>query len=377
MNKKNLFIIIIAALIISCTTGKKALQKGNYFSAVTKAVERLKSDPGNKKASQVLKESYPMALDWSQEELDLSLTSNRAFKWGVAVDLMKKVNRLSNLIRSTPAARKIIPEPKSYSSELNMALEKAAEERYNAGLLELDLNTREAARTAFDHFYIADQFIPGYKEVIQKLEIAKEIATLKVIVEATTVHTQKYKLSSEFFYKQVFEFLNNKYPKEGFVNFYSPKQAETFKIDQPGFVVKMEFSDFSVGNLIRTEKEEEVKKKTEINTKDTAKVEYKTYTAKIKTYTDEVISGGRLNLKIVNFQTNNLLRNNFIPGSFTWVNDYAIFAGDIEALDKKQLELTKRKVLPLPPEQDLFIEFTKPIYEQLTNQLNSFFRKYK
>ncbi|MCF6333969.1 MAG: hypothetical protein L3J11_11860 [Draconibacterium sp.] len=377
MNKKNLFMIVIAALIISCATGKKALQKGNYFSAVTKAVERLKSDPGNKKASQVLKEGYPMALDWSQEELDLSLTSNRAFKWGVAVDLMKKVNRLSNLIRSTPAARKIIPEPKSYSSELNMALGKAAEERYNAGLLELDLNTREAARTAFDHFYIADQFIPGYKEVIQKLEIAKEIATLKVIVEATTVHTQKYKLSSEFFYKQVFEFLNNKYPKEGFVNFYSPKQAETFKIDQPGFVVKMEFSDFSVGNLTRTEKEEEVKKKTEINTKDTAKVEYKTYTAKIKTYTDEVVSGGRLNLKIVNFQTNNLLRNNFIPGSFTWVNDYAIFAGDIEALDKKQLELTKRKTLPLPPEQDLFIEFTKPIYEQLTNQLNRFFRKYK
>lgn len=377
MNKNHLFLIAVAMFVLSCATGKKALQKGDYFSAVNKAVERLKSDPDNKKASQVLEEGYPMAINWSQEELDLALSSNGAFKWGVAVDLMEKVNHLSNLIRSTPAARKIIPEPKSYSSELNMAIEKAAEERYNAGLIELEQNTQEAARIAFDHFYIANQLIPGFKDVIQKLEIAKEIATLKVIVEAVTVHTQKYKLSSEFFYNQVFEFMNNRYPKEGFVNFYSPKQAETFNIDQPDFIVQMEFFDFSVGNLTRNEKEEEVKKRVEINIKDTTKVEYKTYTAKLKTYTDKVESGGRLNFKINHFSSNDLLRDNLIPGSFTWINDYAIFAGDIEALDKKQVELTKRKVLPLPPEQDLFIEFTKPIYDRLTNELSRFFNKYR
>ena len=377
MNKNNLFWIVIATLILSCSTGKKALQKGDYFSAVTKAVERLKSDPDNKKANQVLKEGYPMALNWSQEELDFALTTNGAFKWEAAVNLMLKVNRLSDLIRSTPAARKIIKNPKTYSSELNMAFEKAAEERYNAGLIELEYQTQEAARIAFDHFSRTDQLIPGYKDVFQKLEIAKEIATVKVIVEAITVHTQKYKLSSEFFYNQVFEFLNNKFPNEGFVNFYSPQQAETFKIEQPDFVVRMEFFDFSVGNVTRKEKEETVKKRVEINTKDTSKTEYNTYLAKLKTYTGEVVSGGRLNLKIVDFQTNNLLRDNLIPGSFTWLNDYAIFAGDIEALDKKQRDLTKRKVISLPPEQDLFIEFTKPIFKQLTNQLNNFFRKYR
>jgi hypothetical protein len=377
MYKNYLSLVVIATLLLSCATGKKALQKGNYFSAVTKAVERLKSDSDNKKASQVLKDGYPLAIQWSQEELDIALTSNSAFKWGVAVDLMKKVNRLSNLIRRTPAARKIITEPKSYLSELNMAIEKAAEERYNAGLIELEQNTLESARIAYDHFYKAEQFIPGYKDVIQKLEIAKEIATLKVIVEAVTVNTKKYQLSSEFFYNQVFEFLNNKYPSDGFVNFYSPQQAETYKIEQPDFIVRMEFFDFSVGNLTRNEKEEILKKRVEINVKDTTKVEYRTYSAKLKTYTDEVVSGGRLKLKIIDFQTNNLLRDNLIPGSFTWINDYAIFVGDIDALDNKQIELTKRKALPLPPGQDLFIEFTKPIYEQLTNRLNSFFRKYR
>jgi len=377
MKKYHLFLVVVAALVLSCATGKKALQKDDYFSAVTKAVERLKSDSDNKKAIQVLKEGYPLAIKWTQEELDLALSSNGAFKWGVAVDLMQQVNHLSNLIRSTPAARKIIQNPKSYSSELNMALEKAAEETYSAGLTELEQNTRETARTSFDHFYKTDQLISGYKDVFQKLETAKKMATLKIIVEAVTVNTQKYKLSSEFFYNQVFEFLNNKYPSDGFVNFFSPQQAETYKIEHPDFVVRMEFFDFSVGNLIRNEKEEKLSKRVEIETKDTTRVEYKTYSAKLKTYTDEVISGGRLNYKIIDFNTNNLLRDNLIPGSFTWINDYAIFAGDIEALNKNQIELTKRKALPLPPGQDLFIEFTKPIYNQLTNQLDIFFRKYR
>jgi len=377
MNKNNLFLVLLSVIILSCATGKKALQKGNYFSAVTKAVERLKSDPDNKKASQVLKDGYPLAIDWSQEEMDLVLSSNPAFKWETAINLMTQVNRLSDLIRSTPAARKIILNPKSFPSELNMALEKAAEERFNAGINEMDQNTRESARAAFEHFYKTDQFIPGYKDVLEKLETAKEIATLKVIVEAVTVHTRKYKLSSEFFYNQVFEFLNNKYPNEGFVHFYSPQQAENYNIEQPDFIVQMEFYDFSVGNLTRNEKEEIVKNRVEINTRDTTKVEYKTYSAKLKTYTDEVVSGGRLSYKIIDFSNDNLLRDNLIPGSFTWINDYAIFAGDIEALNKNQFELTKRKALPLPPQQDLFIEFTKPIYEKLTSQLNSFFRKYR
>ena len=71
-----------------------------------------------------------------------------------------------------------------------------------------------------------------------------------------------------------------------------------------------------------------------------------------------------------------MLLDEIVPGSFTWINDYALFVGDLQALDKKQVELTKRKTLPLPPEQDLFIEFTKPVYSQVTNRLNGFFRRY-
>lgn len=369
-------LLLLLLIVTSCTTGKKALEKGDYFSAVSKSVQRLKSDPDNKKAANVLKESYRITLDWTQEEMDMILSSNNAFKWEEAIQLMNQVNNLSQQIRQTPAARKIIANPKTYTSELTMAVEKAAEERYNAGIIEMEFNTRESARNAFNHFQKADRYIPGFKDVYEKLDEAKQLATTNVILEAIPVNTLNYKLTSEFFYNQVFNYLNNRFPRESLVNFYSPDEAETAGLNNPDFIVAMQFFDFSVGNTAHREVEEEVENKVKIESKDTTRVQYKNYKAKIKIFTDEVNSGGVLDMKIIEFNENKLIKNDRIPGSFKWINDYAIYVGDIEALNKKQIELTQRKAVPLPPKQDLFIEFTKPIYDQLTGKLNNFFSRY-
>ncbi|HSO85970.1 MAG TPA: hypothetical protein VLQ91_05420 [Draconibacterium sp.] len=373
---KKRFSIFLVMVLVSCSTGKKALQKGDYFSAVLKAVERLKSSPDNKNAIKVLEEGYPMTLEWSQEEMDLILTSNNNFKWEQAVGLMRQVNQLSDEIRSTPAARKIISDPKTYTSELKMATEKAAEDRYNAGLAELDINTRESARIAYEHFSKADELMNNYKNSRELMVTAKELATLRVVVQAIPVNTQRYRLSCEFFYNQVFEYLNNQFRPSGFVNFYSPNQAEKEQLKNPDFIVDMEFFDFSVGNLTHTEKEEKLERKVKIETRDTTKIEYKNYVAKLKTFSDQVLSGGSLRVRIIDPSNDKIMSDELVPGSFTWINEYAMFVGDKEALDNKQLELTKRKALPLPPEQDLFIEFTKPIYNQVTQNLNRFFRRF-
>lgn len=368
--------IFIILILSSCSSGKNALQKGDYFSALHKAVDRLKTSPGNSKAISVLKEGYPMAMEWTQEEIDLALSSNSAFKWEGVIHLMNQVNYLSDEIRSTPAARKIISNPKYYTSEIDIAQDKAAEARYKAGLVELEQNTKESGRYAFDHFTKANQYVPNYKDSGIKQAEAKSLATYTVILETIPVNTVKYRLTSEFFYNQLFEYVNRKYTKNSFVQFYSPNQAETLNLKYPDFIVRMEFFDFSVGNVVRTEKEEKLEKRIEIETKDTTKVEYHIYTAKLKTYTDKVISSGTLRFNIVEFGPDKLMVDQLIPGSFTWVNQYGIFVGDKDALNNNQLGLVKGKAIPPPPDQQLFIELTKPIYEQTTSKIDRFFKRY-
>jgi hypothetical protein len=376
MNKPVTILILSILFLASCSSGKKALQKGDYFSAILKSVDRLKSSPDNKKAANVLRDGYQLVLEWSQEEIDLALSSNSPYKWEQVTGVMRRINNLSNEIRSTPAARKIIPNPKNYTSELTMAYEKAAEERYKAGIAELEMNTRESARIAYNHFYAAGQYVEGYKNVRELMINAKEMATVKVVLEAIPVHTQRYRLSSEFFYNQIFEYFNNRFGPRSFVNFYTPFQAENVGLEAPDFIVILEFFDFSIGNLTHSEKEEKIEKRVKIETKDTTKVEYKNYVARLKTFSDKVQSGGSLRVQILEPATDKLYYDDIVPGSFTWINEYAMFVGDQEALDKKQLDLTKRKTMPLPPEQDLFIEFTRPIYSQLTTRLNGFFQRY-
>ncbi len=375
---KNISFLLLSVLFIatSCSSGKKALEKGDYYSAMFKAVSRLESSPNNKNATEVLQDGYQKALDWSQNELDEILSGSNTFKWEEAINIMTQVNSLADRINNTPAARKVIRNPKIYTSELDLALDKATEERYNAGLYHLKAHTRDAARIAYNHFLKADQFTPGYKDVARQLEISKKLATVTVILETIPLNAIKYKLSSEFFYDQIYGYLNNRFPKESFVNFYSPDEAEKAKLSQPDFVVRIEFYDFSVGNTEHTEVEEIVKRKVEIPATDSTRAKQIRYEAKLKTYTDKVISEGAVNLKIIDFKENKVVRKRQIPGSFVWINDYAIYVGDFEALDSKQVELTKRKALPLPPKQDLFVEFTKPIYDQLTQNIRSFFSNY-
>ncbi len=378
MQMKNLAYLFLLSvwLFASCSSGKKALQKGEYFSAVSKAVKRLNNNPGNKNAKEVIRESYPLAIQWSQEEIDMMLSGADEFKWDKTLGLMQKVNIAAREIRQSPVARQIIPEPKTYTSEMEVAKQNAAEERYKAGNRQLAENTLESGRMAFRNFRRANEILPGYKDVAPKMVESKNLATIKVVLEAIPVHTATYKLSSELFYQQVFEFLNNKYPERSFVNIYSPQEAERVGLEYPDFIVRLQFYDFVVGKTDHYEKEELLTKRVEVETRDTTKTTYKNYKAKLKTFTDKVASGGVLDMQVIDFNADKVMVNDRIPGEFVWIYDHAIYVGDKEALTKEQFELTKRKAVPLPPAQDLFIEFTKPIYDQLTGRLRRFLNKY-
>ncbi|NOY96857.1 MAG: hypothetical protein GXO81_10905 [Chlorobi bacterium] len=376
MKNDNRILLLAFFIVFGCSSGRKAMDKGDYFSAVSKSVQRLKANPNNSKAASVLKNSYPLAIAWAQEEVDLLLTTNEDFKWDKTLQLMQRVNNLAREVRQSPTARKIIPDPKVYTSEMGMVKDKAAEERYKAGVKALEAEGHEAAREAYFYFQRANEIIPGYKDVAKKITVAKDLATTKVILETIPVHAIRYKLTSEFFYSQVFEFLNHQFTDKGFVRFYSPSEAKESNLKYPDMVIRLRFYDFEVGNLEHFEKEEVLTKKVEIESKDTLKTEYKTYNAKLKAFTDKASSRGLLDVKIIDFASNKLLVDDKIPGEFVWVNNYAIFVGDKEALDKEQLALTKRKAMPLPSAQGLFIEFTKPMYSRLTAKLRRFFKQY-
>lgn len=382
MQRIILSLLVVSLFLNSCSTGLKSLQRGYYYDAILKAANRLSSDPDNRKASQVVREGYPMAIAYYQEEIDQILSGNDQFKWKRTLEIMQTVNRISDEIRRIPAARKLVPAPKTYTSEMTDVQNRAAQEFYDAGMDALSRKTREAAKQAYFHFVNADGLVRGFKDTKQRMVQAKDLATLKVVVEQIPVNG-KFEYSAQFFYDNVFQMLNERFQEKDFVHFYSPEQAEQTKLKYPDMVLQMGFYDFFIDRPQHFEEERvlsrdvEEKYQVKINKDSTVtKTRIVPKKGKIKILTDQVGSGGLLELKAVEFQSQKIVFTDKIPGQFTWMNKYGIFVGDNEVLTPELTTILNNKMVMPPPAQDMFVLFTKPIFNQLTEKLTNYFRQY-
>ena len=222
----------------------------------------------------------------------------------------------------------------------------------------------------------------GFKDTQEKMKLAKDIATVCVVVEQIPVNG-KYEYSAQFFYDNVFQMLNERFQEKDFVHFFSPEQAEKAKLKFPDMVLRMGFYDFFIDRPQHLEEERDLSRNIEEKyqvkiSKDSTVTRTRMVPkkGKIKILTDQVASGGLLELKAVEFQSQKIVFTDKIPGSFTWQNRYGIFVGDNEVLDKELISILNNKMVMPPASQDMFVLFTKPIFNQLSTKLVSYFRQY-
>ncbi len=375
----HLLIFAVILIISGCSSGKKAYERGDYYGAVTKAVNRLRQNPDHGKSRVILKESYPLALEYFETQAKNEIASNSDFKWKNAIQSYSNLNQLYEEIRQCPGCLKVVPNPRNYYAEIGPLKEKAAEESYNAGINALMKGTRNDAKQAYYNFADAQAFVPGYKDVIAYLDKAKEEATLKVILEQIPVPA-RYNLSGGFFQDRVEEYLHTNYTEMSFIRFYTPQEAQSQQLEQPDQILRIQFDDFSVGNTALKEKEETV-------TRDSVKVGevklegktvpvYNTVKAKLTVTRKEVLSNGLLSMVVVDARTSGILSHKKFTGEYLWVNSWARFNGDERALTDQQLQLCKQKEVQPPGAQELFLEFSKPIYNQLIPALRSFYQNF-
>lgn len=374
------FIYLLTVIHLSgCSSGKQAFERGEYYEAVMQAVSRLRQNPDHTKSKETLRNSYPMALEWLETDAKNQIASNANNKWRNALISYEKINNMYEAIRQSPGALRVISHPKNYYSEIGPLKEKAAEELYNAGIASLMKGTREDAKRAFYQFAEANQYVPNYKDVVEYLDKAKTEATVFVVVEQVSVPA-RYNLSGGFFQDKIWEFLNRNYTEQGFVRFYNPVAAEELHLPRIDQVMRLQFDDFSVGNISTNEKVETVSKDSvkvgEAKVNGQTVPVYNTVSAKITTVRREVVSQGLLSMVITNAKTGAVLSHQKFPGRYVWSATWARFNGDERALSPQQLELCKRPEALPPDAQNLFLSFAGPIYDQLVPAIRDFYRNY-
>lgn len=244
----------------------------------------------------------------------------------------------------------------------------------------MNRQSREAAKEAYHLFLEANEFSPGFKDVIDKMDQARFEATLKVLVQQIPTPGQ-YQLSSNFFQNKVEEYLHTRFRSNQFVRFYTPEEAEKTDLPYIDHYLAIAFDDFVVGNVFIKEKEEVVAKDSvkigEITMENGEKKSvYGTVNAKVTSFKKQVVSKGLVSMQIRNADTKAVLTHEKFNGEFIWFSEWGHFNGDEKALKPEHITLIKKREIPPPPPQDMFIEFTRPIYSQLTSTLESFYSRY-
>lgn len=370
--------LVLAVLIWQCKSAGKAMKAGEYYDAVVLATKKLKDSPAHSSSLDILKSAYPKALDAHLGAIKKLEANASGFYWEEVVKHYQKLNDMYDHVSTcTPCLNAL--EAQSFRTEEDKARERAAEARYHEGDKWLALRTRDEARKAYDHFEVANRLYPRYRDVESKLSRAFELATFKVVVEQVQVPSKMYQLSNQYFQDRINEFLKSNGLQNRFVRFYSPVEAETERI-KPDHVIILQFDDFVVGQTM-------IERNTETVTRDSVKIGetksrdkvvpvYGKVTAKFTHARKTVVSGGVLDVLIEDYETKRQVFQDKLSGQYTWTCEWGSFSGDERALSPAQKKMAKQQELtPMPPQQ-MFIEFSKPLYDQLTRKLRSFYQKY-
>lgn len=373
-----LILSVIALAISACSTGYSTYKHGDYYKACMEAIERLRSRPGNDKAQFVLSKSYPLAKKTAEHEIENAKIANNADMYDAMVYQYERINALAQAIYACPKALEMIPQPTEYIAELSAAKQGAAEQAYQMGIKAIEANTLEQARVAFQYFNKSNEYVNGYKDVLTKIEQARYYATLRVVVQKPFT-SNRYQYSADFFFKNLLSEMSQ-VTRNRFVRFYSPEEAAAENMTNPHQYIVLNFEDFSIGDVRETSNSTDMKRDSVVV--GTVKVNGKTYNsyntvkAKFISIRREISSSGTLSLRIIDAANNRDLQFRNFSGSYVWYTTWGTFTGDDRALTDQQKRQCEQRPQNLPVNQDLFVEFTKPIYNQTISYVKSAYSKY-
>lgn len=375
---KILILFVITSIILSaCSTGQNAFKKGDYYSATLQAVRNLRSNPNSEKSKLIIQQSYPMAIEYYRQRVDLELSSNSNDKYIKTVQYYTKLNALADEISRCPAALEVVKPVVYFNEQLRKAEQLALKEQYDGAIGYLNSTRIDEARQALKMLEWVRSKDPNYGNINAAMSKAEDLATMKVVVEDYPSIAKGYRINSRVFYTRLFTDLKQQAEKR-FLRFYDPENAEKLSLT-PHEIVTVQFIDFNIGTLLDRERTETFKSDSvKVGTyKDAAGIEHVVLgivKAEVVTHERELLCRGVLQITIKDFETNRVIASQQFPGEYIWQNHWASYNGDEQAVPVEVKKLIKQKQLMPPTAQDMFLLFSDPIFFSAAGYLKNYYR---
>lgn len=361
-----LFLLVVLYILDACTSGKAALKHGNYYEAVIESVHRLRDSPTNKKATAVLTQAYPLAVEFIDTGIKNGISSDDPRRWRSAVAGYQQINFMNDQIKTSPGAMKLIGKPQTRYKELADAKEKAADEAYNEGINFMMKATRPDYKQAYYDFKDANDYKQGFKESIEMMTQAEFKATLRVAFEE--INSSRFNYGT---FQPTISSLNRL-----FLSIKPIAQKDTVPPEQ---YLRVIFTGYQQNRPSVSTRTEELTK--QVKTGEQKGPDGKmqdiltTVSAKVTYFHKTVGADGYASVTITDAASNSVLQNLNISGPVNWTWDWATYSGDGRALSGNAATFVQRKET-FPNDQELFNQAIRNLQANIGQQLKSFYSQY-
>jgi hypothetical protein len=365
---------ILTILLAGCGSSKKQLEKGNYEAALDKAVRDLRKNPRDSKQAEVLDRSFKLLNDQDNERLRFLKLEAKPENWDEIYLINKKLSDRQSVVRTvTPInlnGQNIEYPYVDYAPEMIAAKKKSADFYYAHGNELMKSGLKESYRQAYYEFVRAKEYVGSYEGIDSRIEEAKYRGTSRVLI--TLQNTSQIQFPKEF--EQDLLALDLPRLNSEWVEYHTEDLAGNSQFDyyvnvavrniavspdqtmQRDSVIKRQVED---GYSYELDKNGNVKKDTAGNDIKTKK--YKTLQcALVETVQTKAcqIDG---TVEVIQMNPNKVLKKDPIGAQSGFENISARAIGDAGALNASQLEKTKTKVVPFPPDEEMVLRCSESL----------------
>ncbi|MFM7710174.1 MAG: hypothetical protein ACKO5C_04600 [Ferruginibacter sp.] len=371
--KKYLIIVLTAFLLVSCGSKKGFLERENSDRALQDAVKKLRKDPDNEEAKTAIPQLYKVIRQKHLDKINAYSSSTLPNKWELLLGEYQLLQDAYDAIINSPTAFQLVT-PESYSAKILDIKDAGAAEAYNLGQSFLERGGRENAKKAYNAFQKSGTFIPGYKDINDKMQAAYDAAIVRVIIETT--HTSANvggnvfgnagnNVSNEFFQQNLIRDL----PTSNLAaKFFTPSEARRMNIITD-WTIQFNLKSLSIPDPTNTYSTRSVNKQIQIGTDTAGRPVYNTVYATLQTTLSKCEANATVEMTIRQVNTSANISNRLFTDRYTWQQSIATFAGDRRALSDQDWELINNSGINAPRKQDIQIELYRKAYPSILREV--------
>ena len=371
--KNYLIIVLTAFLLVSCGSKKGFLERENSDRALQDAVKKLRKDPDNDEAKTAIPQLYKVIRQKHLDKINAYTNSNLPNKWDLLLGEYQLLQDAYDAIINSPTAFQLVT-PDSYSAKILDIKDAGAAEAYNLGQSYLERGGRDNAKKAYSSFQKAGTFIPSYKDINDKMQMAYEAAVVRVTIETTQTSANVggnvfgnmgNNLSNEFFQQNLIRDLptNNLAGK-----FFTPSEARRMNVI-PDWNIQFNLKSLTIPDPTNTYSTRSVNKQIQIGTDTAGRPVYNTVYATVQTTLSKCVARATVEMNIRQVNTNVNIAQRIFTDNYTWQQSIATFSGDRRALSDKDWELINNSGINAPRKQDIQIELYRKIYPDILREV--------